>query len=42
MVAASEVMIAWAAIETLRSGESHIAEGQKVRARWPLRSEAAA
>lgn len=30
------VMVAWAAIESLRSGTSHQAEGQEVRARWPL------
>jgi len=30
------VMVAWAAIERLRLGHSHAAEGQEVRARWPL------
>lgn len=30
------VMVAWAAIEALNEGRSHEAEGQGVRARWPL------
>lgn len=30
------VMVAWAAIERLRAGCSHCAEGTEVRARWPL------
>jgi len=29
-------MVAWAAVETLNEGSSHEAEGQEVRARWPL------
>ena len=30
------VMVAWAACENLRRGTAHEAEGQLVRARWPL------
>ena len=30
------VMVAWAAVESLRLGRSHAAEGRDVRARWPL------
>ena len=30
------VMVAWAAIEAMREGVAHEAEGQEVRARWPL------
>jgi len=30
------VMVAWAAVEWLRLGTCHVAEGQQVRARWPL------
>ena len=30
------VMVAWAAIEALQLGIAHEAEGQQVRARWPL------
>lgn len=30
------VMVAWAAIESLKLGVCHEAEGQEVRARWPL------
>lgn len=30
------VMVAWAAIESLKLGIAHDAEGQQVRARWPL------
>lgn len=30
------VMVAWAAVEALRLGRSHAADGQLVRARWPL------
>jgi len=30
------VMVAWAAVEALKQGRSHEAEGQEVRARWPL------
>ena len=29
-------MVAWAACENLRRGTAHEAEGQLVRARWPL------
>ena len=30
------VMVAWAAVESLRLSRSHAAEGRDVRARWPL------
>ena len=30
------VMVAWAAVEQLHLGRAHVAEGQEVRARWPL------
>ena len=29
-------MVAWAAIEALQRGVAHEADGQEVRARWPL------